>query len=85
MTGEILLDEPEPPEGDGTILWHWFFELNEGRQSSGFGPLPLSYVEIKSWCVLCGTRPQAWQIKVLRAMDAAFIGALVKAEKKNNG
>jgi hypothetical protein len=51
----------------------WFLELAAARGSSGFGISPLSFTEIKAWSELTGRRLSAAEVRLLRALDAAFL------------
>ncbi|MBW7852217.1 MAG: hypothetical protein H3C38_17115 [Rhodospirillales bacterium] len=58
-----LLDGPAPPAA-GRHVWGWFLDL-------GGGPRPLSHAEIAAWAALTGNRPRDWEVRALRALDAA--------------
>ncbi len=57
----------------------WFWELNSGRSSSGFGPNPISYAEISAWGSLTGTILRPPEIRILRAIDGAFLSVMNEA------
>lgn len=66
-------------------LWRWFHDIGLGRQSGPFGPMPLSSLEIASWCWLTGTRLQAWELDAIRRLDVAFLAnAFGQPKKKPN-
>jgi hypothetical protein len=77
QTGKSFIDEPEiPPAGEH--LWIWFWEINAGRGSTGWGPAPLSYQEIDAWARLSGCDLRPWEVRVLKSMDGAFLAAAAK-------
>jgi len=57
----------------GDYIWRWFLSLHNGRGSGGFGPNPISSIEIQAWSQLEGIRLAWWELKALRGMDAAFM------------
>lgn len=61
-------------------LWRWFQELAATRQS-GFGANPISFSEIDAWARLTRTRPAAWEVRALRALDNELL-LLSNAEHK---
>ena len=67
-----------PPEV--SHLWGWFWQLDQTRQSSGFGGLPITYGEISAWARLTGQQPRPWEVAGLIEMDAARRSALSPPE-----
>jgi len=67
---------PDVPYGF-MYIWDWFTELNNGRQNSGFGPMPISYLEIHSWSELTKSYINPWEIEVIKEMDSAYIASRV--------
>ncbi len=63
--------KPVVPDG-GILLWQCFRDLNATR-SNGFGPGPISYLEIDAYLRLIGMSLQAHHIKILRLMDEAWL------------
>src|SRR5690349_20378656 len=53
--------------------WGWFSDLHAARQSSGFGPLPLSYSEMHSYFYLIEEKPNPWQMGLLRRLDGVAL------------
>jgi hypothetical protein len=53
--------------------WGWFSDLHAARQSSGFGPLPLSYSEMHSYFFLINEKPNPWQMGMLRRLDGVAL------------
>lgn len=64
--------------------WHWFLQLNSSRQSSGFGPNPLSNAEIRAFFQLEGAWPQAWELTLIRAFDRLVMQAAGEQMKKDS-
>jgi hypothetical protein len=77
LVAAVVSDKPKVPEA-GRLLWRLFIELSSGRSGNGFGPNPLSWVEIEAW-----KRVRRWplsddHIDILLAMDRAWIEAAYK-------
>lgn len=66
------LDGPEPPV-DGTHVWAWFLELSAGRGSNGFGPNPISWLDLLAWTVLTGTITRPAEINAIMALDQVWM------------
>lgn len=54
-------------------VWNAFGELNSTRSNNGFGPSPISYLEISAWSTLTNNHLSSWEIKVLKMLDSAFL------------
>jgi hypothetical protein len=67
-----VLDVPGPV----AHLWTWFWQLDQGRQSSGYGPQALSPGEIEGWARLYRQEPRPWEIEAIMAMDTSRRAAL---------
>jgi len=60
-------------------LWQWFQEVSGGRNYTGMGsPLPISFTELKAWSELTMTKPTAWEISALKAIDHAYLSEVNK-------
>ncbi|MGN7734370.1 phage tail assembly chaperone [Ensifer sp. 22564] len=62
----------------GTFIWDWFWELRQSQPPGFSGPVPISNLELASWCQLSGniiTREEVW---ILRAMDTRFCSEIEK-------
>lgn len=70
--------EPDVPVA-GQYLWEWFWELHSGR-SYGFAANPITYAEIALWASLLGAEPTAAEVRVIKAMDIAFMAFRAKME-----
>lgn len=75
VTAALGGDERYPlPEG-GAVLWKLFGSLCSGRQSTGYGPLPLALADIEAGAKLYGIPIAPHHVAVLQAMDRAWIAA----------
>jgi hypothetical protein len=72
-------EKPDLPD-EGAYLWDWWLELHARRGSHGFGPCPISHVEIDAWARLCDTCPQPWEVRALGMLDNAFLRAANTAD-----
>lgn len=59
-------------------VFEWFCDLSDARGGNGFSLNPVSYAEIAAWSALTGARPSPWEIKAIRAMDAAYLSELAR-------
>ncbi|MGE4043588.1 MAG: hypothetical protein AB7F35_01950 [Acetobacteraceae bacterium] len=66
------LDGPELP-ADGAHLWEWFLELCAGRGSNGFGPNPISWLDLLAWTTLTGTITRPAEIEAIMTLDRSWI------------
>jgi hypothetical protein len=69
-----------PPEGE--YLWAWFWELDKGRMSTGFGVQALGWTDMQAWAQLTNTALMPWQTLALRQMDAAYLRAYTQASQQ---
>ena len=71
----------EPVEVPQAILylWGWFCELSNARQYGEFGPMPISFSEIKAWSDLTHSDPAAWEVATLKEIDRVYLS---EANKK---
>ena len=58
---------------DGAHVWAWFLELSAGRGSNGFGPNPISYLDLLAWSTLTGTITRPAEIEAIMAVDRAWM------------
>jgi hypothetical protein len=56
-----------------TYIWDYFSEISAGRQSGMNGSQPLSYTEILAWVVLTKRNVSAWDVEVIKSIDAVFM------------
>lgn len=66
------IDGPEVPPQAAHLLG-WFYELNAGRTSSGFGPNPLTWGDFTAWASLTGTTLRPWEVRMLKRLDHLFL------------
>jgi len=80
--GSLVGIEIEPA---GEHLWLWFWDMNRGRRSNGFGPDGLSGLDLTSWQQMTGAivRPEEWSI--VRDMDQAYVDAASKKMAAGKG
>jgi hypothetical protein len=69
-----------PMEAQHIVSWFW--SLNAGRRSNGWGLERLSHSEIRDWTILHGVKPTPWEVETLRVMDIAFLEGLAEQEKE---
>lgn len=55
---------------DAAHIWHWFTDLNGARSSGATSANPISFSEIDAYLRLQGIKPWAWEIVLLRQIDA---------------
>ena len=84
VTGKQQFDEPALPDG-AEYLWGWFWDLDAGRGSNGFGLNPLSYSEMKAWAELTQQMLDPWEVSALRKMDMARLEAVSALQRKTQG
>lgn len=80
QTGQVLIEETEPPAGAEYLL-EWFWDVSKGRGEGFSGPMPLSSGEIKAWAELSGLELDPWEFRVIRTMDRAFLEAVAKTRQ----
>ena len=68
-----------------SYLLDWFWDLSQSRGSTGFGPARLSFSEIEAWSRLTGNNLKPWELKAIRAMDAAYMRWAAERQKKSGG
>ena len=57
--------------------WHWrmFSEISQGRTQNGWGPTPLSWLDINAWSTVSGVRLSALDLQILRHLDSLLLDA----------
>lgn len=68
--------------GPARHVWDWFLELHAARGGSGFGPSPITYMDIAAWAFLTKRRPQQWEIVAIRRLDQSYLEASVRADSE---
>jgi len=56
-------------------LWRLFGRLSERRASNGFGPSPISYLEISAFCELTRLKLDSFELEILEDLDSLFLSA----------
>lgn len=64
-------------------LMAWFDEIGLARRSGMASPDPLSWSDIAAWSSLTGQALAPWEVRALRALDAAWISAWNEAQTKD--
>lgn len=72
---------PPPPPRVLNYLWGWFCELEQTRDSSGFGLSGIKYREILAWSLLTGRSPTPWEISVIKRLDMARLKIISENSK----
>jgi hypothetical protein len=67
-----LAEEPELSAA-GLHIWNWFLELSSVRGSSGFGPLPISFLEMQSWSQLTGKDISPFEVRAIKTIDSVYL------------
>jgi hypothetical protein len=70
-----------PP--DLAYLWAWFIELS-GSRGGGWGPAPITYLEIKSWCDLFNITLEPWELNLIKAMDVKYLTIINEKSKSKS-
>ena len=84
MTGVV----PEELKNASTLppiakqAWEFFLKLNSRRSSNGYGPLPISYTEIKAFCDLEGVQLEQWELYLILEMDNVAMNSFAKSQEK---
>lgn len=60
-----------PPELE--YVFHWFLDLSRRRGSNGFGPNPLSALEVHAWCQLSGHQLTPWEFGIVTDLDQLWL------------
>src|SRR5437879_6395898 len=66
---------PQSPPQELAYLWGYFLELHAARGSNGFSPTTLTFSEIGRWSALIGIALEAWEVMVIRRLDAEWFKA----------
>lgn len=74
------LDGPELPL-DVAHIWRWFVEIAAGRGSNGWGPNPISYLDIDAWARLTGTIMRPTEVRAIVLVDQTWRGQVSKAQE----
>lgn len=61
-------------------LWATFQRLSNRRGSSGFGPLPISWSELRAFMDITGRRFTAWELDMIEALDVVYLNEATKVK-----
>lgn len=73
-SGIVVSDEPECPR-EIIYIWNSWVELNNGRGSSGFAPIPISWQEMEAYARLTGVDLLPWEARAIRSIDDAYMSS----------
>jgi hypothetical protein len=76
---EGTLQHRLPPAGF-EFLWEAFLDLSTAR-GTGFGPSPIAYADVLAWCQLYHVRLRAWELDVIRKLDALWLQVAIKTRR----
>lgn len=76
-------DEPEVPDCAAHIV-NWFFELSNRRGAGMAGGLPITFEAISAWSALLQTWPTEDEVRMILAMDSAFLAAANKGDEEES-
>lgn len=72
----IRPDDIEPEiDGYARVIVDIFFDLSQYRGSSGFGPNPISIVELEAYCRLFGAELSLFEIRMIKQIDVLYLKA----------
>lgn len=83
LTGKVhstIANGPQLPVGC-EMLWSDFAEMHGTRGNTGFGPAPISFVDIDAWQRVTGARLPAWQVEAIRRADNAYFAVRAEAQQ----
>lgn len=81
MTGRSLNDNLPKLPREMRYLWRAFTSLHRARGSNGWGPSPIAWSEIESFCRLTGVALDPWEVEAIRALDEAFLDTAAAANE----
>lgn len=55
--------------------WDWFLSLSQARGSNGYGPNPITYLDLQAWATMTGNKPSAREVELIMSLDMAFFEA----------
>lgn len=73
IRGEIpdgLIAPEIPPHA--TFMWEIFLEIHRGR-TYGMGANPLTWTDIRNWCILFGVDLTPWQVDTVKMIDMVWV------------
>ena len=72
-----MAEEPELPL-EAQYLWAWFQEISRARGGNGFGPNPISFLEVYAWSTLTGMEIRPFEVEAIIAIDRCYVASLAK-------
>lgn len=79
-----LAAHPKPPKA-AEHVWRYFREIGATRSSNGFGPNPLSRVEIRQWEKDEGIDLAPWERKAILTLDRMYLASLNQQDEGPQG
>jgi len=73
-TGRAKDNEPVFPYRR-QYLFEAFWDLHQVRGSNGFGPSPISYHDIDTYCRVLDVKLTPWDVRMIRQMDSVMMKA----------
>lgn len=73
QTGRKFQSAPPPLPPEMRYLWAAFQSISRTRGGNGFGPNPITFVEIDAWARLMRLRLDPWEVDTLRMLDDAYL------------
>jgi hypothetical protein len=83
-TGELpaeLANAPQCPSSASQI-WADFLELHTSRQSTGFGPAPITWRDMADWQTMREVKLSQWDIDQIRALDSMWLNEFAPTGKE---
>lgn len=65
-------------------MWRWFRELDNARGHNGWGPNPISYLDVMAWMLTTGTIVRPREVEVIMLIDRVVSSERAKAATKTN-
>jgi hypothetical protein len=75
--GGQVPDDAQPLELPAALayLWRWFLDLSNARSGTGFGPAPITQLDLLAWCALHEVRLLPFELEAIRALDFLYLSA----------
>lgn len=77
----LVSGQPVTVPEAGRVFWRIFSQLAETRTWHMNGPNPISYEEIRSFCILQRWSLKPHHVEILRAMDSAYLDHFYSKQK----
>ena len=66
---------------DWLYLFDDFYELHSRRSSNGYGPNPISYIELETWSRLTGKFITPQEVIIIMKIDMLYIDSWAKQQR----